>query len=334
MKAKKSKFSSLKKATGITVLVAASVLFSERTYAENLTKTDISGTFTKSFTATTNQDSYKEFKDILAKYSGLLDHGKYAEFSKKVTESDKKRLEELYPQLTETQRNEQKIIFFASPEFKRRTPTESELQSFLNKKDYAVWIDSEKIENSALKNYKSSDFSKLNISKVAQNARTSQNPQPYQVTLMTHSYFEKTKKERSANLMGFKRDDIKTVQDTLSPKGNKEGKNTNIQEDKSLISAEYPDGMADLRKKIGRNMDVTALDPTKEEIKATAYVHIDETGKTTNITTSGDNDLFNKEFLKTITAISNETTWKPATKDGKPIASVLKIPASMTFTRP
>ncbi len=56
-----------------------------------------------------------------------------------------KRLEELYPQLTDAQRNEQKIIFFAAPEFKRRTLTENEMQSFLNKNNYAVWIDSKKL---------------------------------------------------------------------------------------------------------------------------------------------------------------------------------------------
>lgn len=64
------------------------------------------------------------------------------------------------------------------------------------------------------------------------------------------------------------------------------------------------------------------------------YIHIDEAGKATNVTTSGDNEVFNKEFLKTVTAISDETTWKPAMKDGKAIASVLKVPATMTFTRP
>jgi hypothetical protein len=32
-----------------------------------------------------------------------------------------------------------------------------------------------------------------------------------------------------------------------------------------------------------------------------------------------------------VIAISDETTWKPAMKDGKAIASVLKIPATMTL---
>ena len=127
---------------------------------------------------------------------------------------------------------------------------------------------------------------------------------------------------------------LKTVTDTISPKKDEEGKNTNIQEDKNFVSAEYPGSMRDLRVKIGQTMDLSELQPVTGVIKGMAYVHIDQTGKVTNVTTSGDNDIFNKEFLRTMTAISNETSWKPAMKDGQPIASVLKIPATMTFTKP
>ncbi|MFZ4931345.1 M56 family metallopeptidase [Chryseobacterium sp. Mn2064] len=340
MKAKKSKFSLLKKTAGITVLISAVALFSERTYAGNSPKVLLSERIAEIPGQIAGQDPYQEFKDILAKYADLLKQEKYADFSNKITESDKKRLGELYPLLNENQKNEQKITFFALPEMKKRIPTESQLKSFLDKKNYAVWIDSKKIENSDLKNYTPRDFSNVYISKIYPNARTAKNPQPYQVGLMTPTYFEKTREEgKSSIIMGFKRKGLKKESDTIIPRvksisDSNEGKNTNTLEDKNFINAEYPNGMADLRKKIGRNMDVAALDPLKGEIKAIAYVHIDETGKTTNITTSGDNDLFNKEFLKTISAISNETTWKPATKDGKPIASVLKIPATMNFVRP
>ncbi|MGH1520148.1 M56 family metallopeptidase [Chryseobacterium sp. JK1] len=340
MKAKKSKFSLLKKTAGITVLISAVALFSERTYAGNSPKVLLSERIAEIPTQIAGQDPYQEFKDILAKYADLLKQEKYTEFSNKVTESDKKRLRELYSLLNENQKNEQKITFFALPELKKRIPTENELKSFLDKKNYTVWIDSKKIENRDLKNYTPHDFSNVYISKIYPNARTAKNPQSYQVGLMTPAYFEKSREEgKSSVIMGFKRKGLKKESDTIIPRmksisENNEGKNTNIQEDKSFINAEYPNGMADLRKKIGKDMDVTALDPLKGEIKATAYVHIDETGKATHITTSGDNDLFNKEFLKTISTISNETTWKPATKDGKPIASVLKIPATMNFVRP
>ncbi len=341
MKTKKSKLSLLKKTAGITTLIVATVLFSERTYAGNPAAIQVPEKIAEAPAQANGQDSYQEFKDILAKYAALLNDGKYAEFSKKVSESDKKRLAELYPLLSDAQRNEQKITFFALPELKKRIPTEDELKSFLNKNDYAVWIDSKKTENSILKNYKKTDFSNVYISKIYPNARTAKNPQPYQVSLMTHSYFEKTKKEeKSSMMMGFKRQqEIKKVSDTITPREsskieNSEGKNTNIQEDKTLISAEYPNGMKDLRAKIGRTMDLNTLNSVNGTIKATAYVHIDKTGKTTRVTTSGDNDVFNKELLRTMTAISMETAWKPAMKDGKAIASILKVPTTMTFTRP
>ncbi|UKB83813.1 hypothetical protein LF887_22865 [Chryseobacterium sp. MEBOG06] len=82
-----------------------------------------------------------------------------------------------------------------------------------------------------------------------------------------------------------------------------------------------------------KKIDLSNIDQLKGSIASTAYIHIDETGKATRIATSGNNENFNKEFLKTITDISNKTSWKPATKDGKTIASVLKIPATMTFER-
>lgn len=130
------------------------------------------------------------------------------------------------------------------------------------------------------------------------------------------------------------RTDLKPVTDTISPKKSQEGKNTSIQENTDFVTAEYPGSMGDLRAKIGQTMDLSALQSVNGIIKGIAYIHIDQTGKATNVTTSGDNDIFNKEFLRTMTAISNETSWKPAMKDGHPIASVLKIPATMNLIKP
>ncbi|RXM38711.1 hypothetical protein BOQ62_15930 [Chryseobacterium sp. CH21] len=144
MNTKKSKFSLLRKTAGITVLISAAALFSERTYAGNSPQVLISERIAELPAKIAGQDPYQEFKDILAKYADLLKQEKYAEFSKKVTESDKKRLGELYPLLNKNQKNEQKITFFALPEMKKRIPTENEWKSFLNKKNYAVWIDSKK----------------------------------------------------------------------------------------------------------------------------------------------------------------------------------------------
>ncbi|MFN1218450.1 M56 family metallopeptidase [Chryseobacterium kwangjuense] len=334
MTAKKSKFIVLKKAAGITALIAATALFAERTYtADQASADDVQQTITKTAGISSVQDPYQEFKEILSRYSDLLNHKKYVEFSKRVSESDKKRLEELYSQLTEAQKSEQKITFFNTPGLKKRIPTENELESFLNKNNYAVWIDSKKVENSLLKNYKTSDFSQINISKVGRNARTARNPQPYQVSLMTHDYFEKTKKEMPRTAMGFKQGAVKTVSDTIPPKktaGN-EGKNTNNHTDTYFSAAEYPGGAAALRKKIAETMDVTLFSSKDGTLSSTAYISIDEAGKTTNVTASGNNEAFNNELIRTVKAISNETTWKPVTKDGKIVGVIYKVPATMTF---
>lgn len=205
MNAKKSKLILLKKAAAFTAFVAAATLFAEKKYVNTSADAGSSKEITyKNSDRATTPDPYKEFKDILNKYSDLLNNRQYAEFSKTITEQDKARLEELYSQLTDAQKDEQKITFITVPTLKKRTPTENELNSFLNKSNYAVWIDSKKIENSTLKNYKTSDFSHVSISKVYKNARTARNPQPYQVTLLTHASFEKYLKEKSATAMGFK----------------------------------------------------------------------------------------------------------------------------------
>jgi len=341
MNTKKSKFSLLKKAMGITVLISTLALFSERTYAGNSSQVLLSERIAEIPAQITSQDPYQEFKDILAKYADLLKQEKYAAFSSKVTENDKKRLGELYPLLNENQKNEQRITFFAMPELKKRIPTENELKSFLNKQNYAVWIDSKKIENSSLKNYTPNDFSNVYISKVYPNARTTQNPQPYQVTLMTPSYYEKTKEEgKSSVIMGFKKQGLKKVSDTIIPRVNSisEGKNTdtaiNTQQSTNETPAQYPGGDKNLKIRIGQDMDISNLDGHNGTITSMAYIHINENGKTTQVTTSGENEIMNRELLKTVTEISNETSWKPAMKDGKAIASVLKVPATLTFARP
>lgn len=133
----------------------------------------------------------------------------------------------------------------------------------------------------------------------------------------------------------LKKETLKTVSDTISPKANNEGKNTISQEeqDKDLVKAEYPEGRNTLLSKINKETDIGSVQPQKGTIQSIASVYIDATGKTTKVTTEGDNEAFNKAFLKTITAMSNETTWKPATKNGQAVASVIKIPAKITFAQ-
>ncbi|WP_165828339.1 M56 family metallopeptidase [Chryseobacterium phosphatilyticum] len=155
---------------------------------------------------------------------------------------------------------------------------------------------------------------------------------------ITNTVQPEASKEVPATLPEFKKEKLKTTQDTIAPKAqkeNNEGNNTNVSTNSEVnqnrTQPEFPGGTRVLREKIGKNMDTTVLTPQKGTLKSVAYIHIDATGKTTDIKISGDNEAFNKEFLKTVTAISEETTWKPATENGKAIAAVLKLPATMSF---
>ncbi|MGU3376806.1 M56 family metallopeptidase [Chryseobacterium sp. M5A1_1a] len=152
---------------------------------------------------------------------------------------------------------------------------------------------------------------------------------------------EKNQQENPITIPQFRKETSKPIFDTISPRKNsqiKDNKATNTtiteQADTNIIPAQYPGGLMSLRTEASKIMDTSALESLNGTITATASLYINDLGKMTNVTVSGANDTFNKEFLKTVTTISNETTWKPATKDGKAIASVLKVPATMTFIRP
>ncbi|AZA81247.1 hypothetical protein C1637_01340 [Chryseobacterium lactis] len=149
---------------------------------------------------------------------------------------------------------------------------------------------------------------------------------------------EKVFNEKKETLSELKTEKLITIPDTIAPKAkteNNEGKNTNTSvnsnANENITQPEFPGGPRALREKIGKNMNTANLTLQKGVIKSVAYVHIDATGKTTDIKVSGDNEPLNRELLKTITDISNEITWKPGTQDGKAVASVLKIPATMSF---
>nr|WP_315027470.1 M56 family metallopeptidase [uncultured Chryseobacterium sp.] len=147
---------------------------------------------------------------------------------------------------------------------------------------------------------------------------------------------EKELNETSDVQSELKKEKLRIISDTITPKvttHSTEDNNTNtsLNSNQNLTQPEYPGGLRALREKVGKNMDTSKFTFQKGVIKSVAYIHIDATGKTTDIKVSGDNETLNTELLKTVTEISNETTWKPATENGKAIAAVLKVPATMSF---
>lgn len=159
--------------------------------------------------------------------------------------------------------------------------------------------------------------------------------QSSQANLISQNYFEKTVEEKPQTTMGIKKEIVKVVSDTISPRktASNEGTNTNVntQQNQDVIQAEFPEGAKSLRSKVVSTLDTNIFSGKEKFVKTTAFIHIDETGKVSQITASGDNEGFNKEIVKTITTVNNGATWKPATRNGKAIASIYRLPATMSF---
>ncbi|MGK6343271.1 M56 family metallopeptidase [Chryseobacterium sp. DT-3] len=169
------------------------------------------------------------------------------------------------------------------------------------------------------------------------NVRPAKNPQSSQATLVP-SYFEQIKEEKPRTAIGYKKEGLKTITDTISPKktvqpSDNEGNNTNVntQQNKDVIQAEFPEGIKSFRSKVSSMLDASIFNGKEKFVKTTAFIHIDETGKVSQVTASGDHEGLNKEIIRTITEASNGVVWKPATRNGKAVASVYKLPATMSF---
>jgi len=66
-------------------------------------------------------------------------------------------------------------------------------------------------------------------------------------------------------------------------------------------------------------------------VKTTALISIDEKGKVTGIVAEGDNFAFNKETERATKFAIDGKLFKPATEDGVPVKTVMKMPITMKF---
>ncbi|MGX9987402.1 M56 family metallopeptidase [Soonwooa purpurea] len=97
------------------------------------------------------------------------------------------------------------------------------------------------------------------------------------------------------------------------------------------IPAEFPGGMSAFRKALAMEMDLTEIGNIGGSITSSALIKVDANGKIVDIKTTGLNNIFNKAVEVAIQKIGNNTTWKPAEKDNKIVASYFKIPVTMQF---
>lgn len=95
--------------------------------------------------------------------------------------------------------------------------------------------------------------------------------------------------------------------------------------------AEFPGGNTLLRQKFSENFDTSRLENTKGMIKGTINIIVSEDGKNYNASYDFDNEIFKNEAKKAVEKSLEGVVWKPGTLNGKPVASSLKLPISMTF---
>ncbi|KIC61916.1 M56 family metallopeptidase [Chryseobacterium taiwanense] len=350
MTRKNSKFANTKKYLTIPAFAALAVFFVDKAYAKENSENFIQEK-KNLISAITLNDPYSDFKQILEKYSDLLDKKEYARFEKAITTSDREKLSELYNELTTAQKEETFIVFINSKKFEKSSPSAKDLHDFTNSSKYGLWIDGKKTDNQTLKNYIPTDFSHKFISKRSPNAISKKNPQPYQVDLMTNEYFKKYQQEGGKIIMGFKAASNSTKRDTITPKTKVTAKTIEVKPVKTndntvtdlaipappppaenLVQAEFPGGSGELRKQFANKFDSSVFGKDeKGTMKTDIYLSIDESGKITNIKADGKTQTFNNEALRTIKEVVANKTWTPATADGKPIQTVFKLPLTMNF---
>lgn len=140
----------------------------------------------------------KEFNSIIAKYNFNSKRDK-TNFSSKISESDRVRLEALYTQMSKKQQSAQIVGFMPKlPPLPETIPTNKQLEEWENAKVYGVWIDGKKVENKILSDFSHTDFSHYRLSKLSKNA-PNYSKYIYQVDLMTTAYYQEYVAESKAN---------------------------------------------------------------------------------------------------------------------------------------
>lgn len=178
-----------------TVVIVSGIVFAfaTRVSAQENDKKKTGDNIVPSKTIIVYDELAIEYKSIVNKYFS----GDKAKIDyQKISEADVKRLKEIYFKMSEEQRSQQKIVFMKVPPMESKTPTQKQLEAWKNAKEYGVWIDGVRIENSTLSNYRNVDFLNFFESRVLKNAKN-YGKHKYQVDLMTKDYFEKVQAEFS-----------------------------------------------------------------------------------------------------------------------------------------
>jgi hypothetical protein len=176
--------------------------------------------------------------------------------------------------------------------------------------------------------------------------------QEKKVPLATNSNSEKFVKNEEIGIgfNGIGYNDIK--KDTISPRKNTNAKVSEVKtmsekpdpktiQDISttvegvaadLVPAEYPGGVNELRKKVSKSFNSAIFVETNGLVRSTITFVVDKNGSIRDLKAEGENEKFNNEVVRVTKEANENITWKPATKDGEPVAYRYNLPMTMQFT--
>jgi len=132
-----------------------------------------------------SQEQLLEYENIVNK---LRNHKGVPDI-RKITDTDRNRLEELFLSMNAEQRKSQIVVFNPrTPPLPKSAPTLEQMKNWEDPKIYGVWINDKRVSNLDLENYANSDFAMVFVSKLAKNA-INYGKHYYQVDLMTTEYY-------------------------------------------------------------------------------------------------------------------------------------------------
>lgn len=101
---------------------------------------------------------------------------------------------------------------------------------------------------------------------------------------------------------------------------------------RDFINAEFPEGLNELRKGIANAFDSSFIGKDeKGTLKTMLYVTINKFGEAVEVKPDGNHQKFNEEAVKAFRTATQGKTWKPATEEGNPTATVFQLPIKMKF---
>ncbi|MCG2613794.1 M56 family metallopeptidase [Terrimonas sp. NA20] len=139
-------------------------------------------------------DEMEEYKKMIDQDRKTDQEGNAWTFT--LSEKNRQRMIELFSKMNREQQLKQEIVF-VKPQapMTENVPTASQFDNFKNASKYGIWIDNKRIANSALSNYKHSDFSQFTISKLYGRAKEGRS-YTHQLNLTTHAAFKRENERR------------------------------------------------------------------------------------------------------------------------------------------